>query len=251
MLIAISVIFVAVVLVAIFVLTIVLYKKYPVRNKGDQGELAVAKILGENIEGVQYVINDLLFEYAPGKTCQIDHIHINQAGIWVIETKNYAGRIYGQENDQNWMQVLANGRIQNQFYNPIKQNNAHIYHLSQYLKVKNIFHNIVVFLPNADISYIDSDKVYSLSQLESIKDTTTHPILSVSDMDKYYNLLLSLKNSTTVNKLEHIANINNMQELIRQGICPRCGGKLVPRHGKNGDFYGCSNYPKCKFTKKM
>ncbi len=31
--------------------------------------------------------------------------------------------------------------------------------------------------------------------------------------------------------------------------CPSCGeGKLVKRGGKNGDFYGCSRYPKCKHT---
>jgi HJR/Mrr/RecB family endonuclease len=30
--------------------------------------------------------------------------------------------------------------------------------------------------------------------------------------------------------------------------CPRCGGAVVERTGKFGAFYGCSNYPKCKYT---
>lgn len=30
--------------------------------------------------------------------------------------------------------------------------------------------------------------------------------------------------------------------------CSKCGGKLVERTGKFGTFYGCSNYPKCKYT---
>lgn len=31
--------------------------------------------------------------------------------------------------------------------------------------------------------------------------------------------------------------------------CPRCGnGILMKRHGKNGDFWGCSNYPRCRMT---
>ncbi|MFO8066485.1 MAG: topoisomerase DNA-binding C4 zinc finger domain-containing protein [Bacteroidales bacterium] len=29
-----------------------------------------------------------------------------------------------------------------------------------------------------------------------------------------------------------------------------CGGRLVIRNGKNGSFYGCSNFPNCKFTQK-
>lgn len=32
-------------------------------------------------------------------------------------------------------------------------------------------------------------------------------------------------------------------------VCQWCGGKLVLRRGKNGEFYGCSNYPKCRYTK--
>lgn len=33
--------------------------------------------------------------------------------------------------------------------------------------------------------------------------------------------------------------------------CPRCGGELVLRNGKYGPFYGCSNYPECRYTKKI
>ena len=38
------------------------------------------------------------------------------------------------------------------------------------------------------------------------------------------------------------------KSLIRQGVCPQCGGQLVLRNGRYGSFYGCSNFPKCKFT---
>lgn len=33
--------------------------------------------------------------------------------------------------------------------------------------------------------------------------------------------------------------------------CTQCGGGLVKRTGKYGEFLGCSNYPKCKYTKKL
>ncbi len=38
--------------------------------------------------------------------------------------------------------------------------------------------------------------------------------------------------------------------LLKEGApkCPTCGGALVKRHGKNGDFWGCTNYPKCRTT---
>lgn len=50
---------------------------------------------------------------------------------------------------------------------------------------------------------------------------------------------------------QHKHNVQNIQNsknaLINQGICPQCGGHLILRRGKYGSFYGCSNYPKCKF----
>ena len=41
------------------------------------------------------------------------------------------------------------------------------------------------------------------------------------------------------------------EEKTQNNICPKCGGQLVERNGKNGRFMGCSNYPKCKFTNKI
>ena len=221
------------------------------KSKGRRGEKFVAEILGETIQGEQYVINDLLFKDGAGKTCQIDHIYINKYGIWVIETKNYAGLIYGQDNWREWTQVLAGGHEKNKFYNPVKQNTTHIYQLSEYLDVKDVFINVVVFLWRADISNINSDKVYSIYTLPSIKTRLTGIYITPEKMEYYYNKLLELKNGAEISVDEHVANIHKMQAQIEQGICPRCGGNLVLRNGKSGQFYGCSNYPRCKFTKNL
>lgn len=221
------------------------------KSRGSHGESEVAELLGNTEYGKQYIINDLLFKTESGQSCQIDHILINIYGIWVIETKNYSGTIYGQENQREWTQVLAGGNKNNKFYNPIKQNATHIYHLSEYLNIKYIFQNVVVFLPRADISNIASDSVYSIYELPSIKNKATNVLLTVNEMENYYYRLTALKNNSTISHEEHIDNINRMQRQIKQGICPRCGGNLVLRNGINGQFYGCSNYPKCKFTKNI
>lgn len=244
-------IIIAIIVLIIIFAAIICKTSYSSESKGEKGENVVAEILGDTVKGEQYVINDLLFKNESGQSCQIDHIFVNRSGIWVIETKNYAGSIYGQENHREWAQVLAYGNQVNKFYNPIKQNATHIYHLSKYLKAKNIFRNIVVFLSRADISNIISDNVYSIDELQSIKDQVTDITLSVEKMEYYYKRLLDLKNNPTISKYEHIENIHKKQEQLRQGLCPRCGGKLVLRNGKNGQFYGCSNYPNCKFTKDI
>ena len=40
-------------------------------------------------------------------------------------------------------------------------------------------------------------------------------------------------------------------EEAAQNICPYCKSPLVRRSGKHGSFLGCSNYPKCRFTRKL
>lgn len=41
---------------------------------------------------------------------------------------------------------------------------------------------------------------------------------------------------------------NNMETAFAAGTCPYCGGKLVERESKYGPFWGCKNYPHCRFT---
>lgn len=40
-------------------------------------------------------------------------------------------------------------------------------------------------------------------------------------------------------------------KIVKKQICPKCGAELVERQNTKTKkcFYGCSNYPKCEFTK--
>lgn len=242
-------IFLIILAVAVFIglLALKLYLSSP-KTKGRIGENQVADILGDCKDGSQYVINDLLFIDNKGSSRQIDHIVINEYGIWVIETKNYKGNIYGNESQRQWTQVLAYGNVRNQFYNPIKQNTTHIYSLAEKLNVKRyLFHNVIVFPDNTDITGISSSRVYHMSELRHLINNG-NICIPTDALKGLYNKILSLRSNEKIDLDEHIENIHEMQRRVKRGICPRCGGKLVLRNGKNGQFYGCSNFPKCKFT---
>ena len=45
-------------------------------------------------------------------------------------------------------------------------------------------------------------------------------------------------------------NMEQIQPEKTGETCPECGGDLVIRKGKYGDFVACSNYPTCKYVKK-
>ncbi len=239
------------ILALVIFISVAARKRCPPESKGDRGEKIVAQILGNTIIGEQYVINNLLFGDRTGQSCQIDHIFINRFGIWVIETKNYSGKIYGEEDEHEWTQFLGTDKEGRKFYNPIKQNATHIYCLKKYLNVKNVFHNVVVFLSNADVSHVSSNNVYTESELPSIKNQCTDVRLTIGEMEGYYNKLLQLQNRASISREEHIENIRRRQENIERGICPRCGGKLVLRNHGTEQFFGCSNFPACKFTKNI
>lgn len=240
--------FFALMIIGVLVGLIVVAKRSTPKGKGDFGENAVAKALGGTVSGKQYLINDLLFEVS-GKSCQIDHVFINRNGVWVIETKNYAGTIYGEDSYREWTQALGDAVHTHQ--NPIKQNQTHIYRLKEYLDTSEYFFNAVVFLDRADLTNVKSDCVFSIHELQTIKERDTGITLSKEQMESYYKKLSELKNNSTVTMTEHIENIREMQYNLQRGICPRCGAKLVPRNGGNGEVYGCANFPKCTFTKNI
>ena len=214
---------------------------------GEEGENLVQSYLGDTILGVQHVFNDYVI-LQNGKSTQIDHIVVNAHGIFVIETKNYSGHIYGSEKSQRWTQVLAYGNEKHTFYNPIKQNHTHIYRLKQLLKKQVPFYSLVVFVQN-NIDNINASEVITLRELPSSLQQGAC-VLSSSQIDKIGNFLYEHNARNEVSNESHVQQIQEEQMKIEYNICPRCNAKLVWREGKYGGFWGCSKYPKCKFIKK-
>ena len=69
--------------------------------------------------------------------------------------------------------------------------------------------------------------------------------IMIDNVDEVFNTLVENNIKDKKTKKEHIKNIKNTIEKK----LPKCGGELVEREGKYGKFLGCSNYPKCKYTK--
>lgn len=45
--------------------------------------------------------------------------------------------------------------------------------------------------------------------------------------------------------------LGKIQAEIPFELCPECGGELIKRKGRFGEFFGCGNYPKCRYTKNI
>ena len=236
------------ILLILVLATITVFLRTP-QGRGWLGEFKVKLVIGKTKPEIKYIINNLTIKIDDNKTSQIDHIVINKHGIFVIETKNYSGRIYGNETQLEWTQVLNYGKVKNKLYNPIKQNKTHLYHVSNLLNEKLPIFSAVVFV-QGNTQYINAAGVYNLVGLRNLLKSNTGEHLSSENMKEAYTALINA-NDASINLREHIQNIHINQQNISNNICPRCGKALVLRQGKNGHFMGCKGYPQCKFTKNI
>lgn len=217
--------------------------------KGRIGEKETAIYLNK-IEGNKQIINNITLN-DNGKTRQIDHIAITEAGVFVIETKNFSGKIYGRENSKEWKQYL--GKNCYTFANPIHQNFGHTEIVKKVLQGKiEIVYSIVVFTRKGKLKIEDLKS--NVMYVDEITDYIQNKpkVINVDKIQEIYSFLIENR----VTNQEYIENHNynvkqyvqGKQEKIAQGICPRCYGRLVKRNGRYGEFYACSNYPECKYT---
>lgn len=104
-------------------------------KSGRQGELVVDRKLRFWLGwGNAKVYDNVTFITVSGGTTQIDHVVISRKGIFCIETKNLNGELKGDLNDKSWQHYNRVGH-KNFIYNPLMQNDAHIRHLANVLKV--------------------------------------------------------------------------------------------------------------------
>ena len=89
------------------------------------------------LDSSQYkVLNDLLLpSNSHLNTTQIDHVVVSNYGIFCIETKAYQGWIFGEANQEYWTQVIY--RHKERFYNPLRQNYAHVKAVEELVKLKS------------------------------------------------------------------------------------------------------------------
>ena len=213
------------------------------------------------------VLNNCYLRWKNGTTTEIDNILICSSGVYVIECKDYSGWIFGDGHSENWTQTFSarygEEAIKQQFRNPIIQNRNHVKCVRQkLLPMKVPIHNMVVFSDNSTFMKISNVGEAYVSHpdglIDAIKDIHLKYKGSISDYEKQeiYDILAKDVVVTPEVEEEHIRNVQKIKakKYFEQNYygktCPRCGGMLVLRNGKYGQYYGCFNYPHCTYTRR-
>ena len=225
----------------------------PEEEKGRRGEDLIAEILQESVTGEYELLRNV---YVPNgdKTAEIDLVMVHERGIFVFESKNYAGMIFGSKDGLNWIQRFPNGE-RHSFYNPVRQNENHIKALSRYLGIPRLyFCSYIVFSGRCQLKNVPESNYGVVITRTSELQAELGRILKFPSrfhgkrFEDITERLLPLTNGEKEVKAKHIQDIRDAQHST---ICPFCGAELAVRHGKYGDFWGCSSYPNCKFKRKI
>lgn len=265
-------------------------------NLGRYGEYLTYRYLRQyEKEGAKFLFN-LYIPKGESGTTEIDVLMISSNGLFVFESKNYSGWIFGSEHQPKWYQTLPQGRGRSHkesFYNPIMQNRTHIKHLKVLVGETIPMHSIITFsnrctLKNVQVSSPDIHVINRGDVLGAVAAISSNASTAISEeeIQGIYDRLYPCTQVDATVREKHIEDIEQTvhcetdksgampipvqtteeipveQTTVRSEQeatllqCPRCGGALVLRTAKKGSnvgnrFYGCSNFPKCRYIRNM
>lgn len=187
---------------------------------------------------------------AKNGTTQIDHLLVSPYGVFIVETKNIKGWIFGSEEQPKWTQSLY--RKKYSFQNPIRQTFRQKKVLSEYLNLnESVIHTVIYFVGDCKFKTNMPHNVIR-SGLGSYIKQYDNRILSSEGVERIIKKLNEYISDTTLTTKDHIKSLRKRHS--SSTVCPKCGSNLVERTAKKGPkagskFLGCENYPRCRFTK--
>jgi hypothetical protein len=202
-----------IVVILVFILSLIflfsiIWLVASIKGKGTAGEKVVSYYLNKLDKDKYFVVNDITLK-VDGKTTQIDHIVISSYGIFVIETKNWKGSVYGSRWGKYVYQYLGGKKFKH--LNPVKQNDWHIRRLRQVLnEYSNLNYISVVAFSGYTKRKIKDDITIKISQvLDTILDYKEE-VISEEVRDRIYRRLSALKVNGENFKKEHIENVRGV-----------------------------------------
>lgn len=188
-------------------------------DKGNYGEFLTFAFL-EKLPGDNKLLTNIYLPKEDGTTTEIDLLMLNGTGIYVFESKNYSGWIFGDEKSKNWTQTLKGGK-KNKFLNPVWQNNGHIKALQKILNEVSTsnFYSYIVFSERCELKKVsvnvDNVAVVKRNMLYTLlkKDIESRPmVIEAQHVDSLFESLEKYSLVDDDTKLKHIQTIKRKTE---------------------------------------
>lgn len=179
-------------------------------DPGRSGEYLIYRCL-KVLDGQHKLLTNVYLPKGDGTTSEIDLIMLIETGIYVFESKNFSGWIFGDENSKFWTQSLKGGK-KFRFYNPIWQNKKHISVLQNHLGLgSEVFRSYIIFSERCELKkmFVRSPEVKVMNRNALIgemkQDMNTLAIrLTDLEINQIYNELSRYALADAATKQAHI-----------------------------------------------
>ncbi len=253
--------------------------------KGWAGEQAVNLGIKLFLDDRYHLVKNVTLPVGDGTT-QIDHVIVSRYGIFVIETKNMRGGIYGGQHDKQWTQALGGKKFR--FQNPLRQNYKHTMALAEILGVPHeTLISVIMFIGDAKLKTREKmpDNVMDRGLCRFVK---SHREELLTDDQVARTLSVIEERRLAPSFATHRQHVKHVKGIVERKqtppphpassaptppplpssptveppvaeptqaapMCPKCGKEMVRRVAKRGAntgnaFWGCSGYPTCRTT---
>lgn len=185
---------------------------------GAKGEyLTYIKLRKYEEDGGKFLFN-IYLPKGEEKTTEIDVLLIHKTGLYVFESKNYSGWIFGKENERNWTQSIPQGKSSKKehFLNPIWQNKLHIKCLNDVLNEDLPVHSIIVFSERCELKKVElQSKNVKVIKRDILKDlidkisAAAEKRIDDNKISEIYEKLYPLTQVSDKIKQKHIEDIES------------------------------------------
>ena len=192
--------------------------------------------------------HDIILSSKNGTT-QIDHLVVSVYGLFIVETKNRKGWIFGSENNPKWTQLIYGKKYS--FQNPLRQTFRQKKILAEYLNLdETIIFPVIYFVGGCKFKTPMPDNVRKWGVTRYIKKFQKE-IFSSAEVTQIVGSIQRHISESSISSKDHRRSLRNRHS--SKTICPKCGSNLIERIAKKGTnagttFLGCSNYPQCRFS---
>lgn len=219
--------------------------------KGHFGELLVRLLASWQLDKKTYRRLHNVTLNTPDGTTQIDHIILSPYGIFVIETKNMSGWIFGSEHQSQWTQRFP--RRSFKFQNPLRQNYKHLKAVEATLGVSiEHLHSVITFIGGSTLkTEMPRNVTQGMGFIRYIKLFQQH-VFGETEVDTMLHTLQTGRLAPTfATHREHVQNLKRRSDPAAERQCPKCGSSMLIRTMRSREkagqqFWGCSGFPKCR-----
>ena len=152
---------------------------------GIEGECKAFTYLSKLLKDNEFILKSLLIPTDSGRVTEIDCVLITYRGLFCIEVKNWSGKIMGGNTDPVWRQIYEKPkRLPRYQKNPVLQNQNHCEFLVKLLNYKFSIYNVVLFLNQGKLRYIQSRNAFTLKTFEECYNQLSTNKLNKNEIDE-------------------------------------------------------------------